>query len=300
MGEALFEEAWGAKVDYTEGKRGADLQAGFLKSVEDWEKLWVLDPHKDGKLPVAVKTTEIISRRFGNERWLSEGCHSPIAFLIRLRPGSEGFTDLVLHPDLVKKGLKTITESIIEYMKVLADAGINDFRISSTRWDRAFYTAEQMEEFEVPYINEILKNATRLGLYVTMAMLELPNPHLDLMMKLQSLGCFVHLVEIPPMGLGALKEKYGKKLGFYIPLFPTFGVRHFNGEEERYSAVLIKGKPNEVYEAVKERMRIGAPGGGFMVSLQTQPRFASPAPIPVENVEAAVKAYEEYGKYPIK
>jgi hypothetical protein len=80
-----------------------------------------------------------------------------------------------------------------------------------------------------------------------------------------------------------LKEKYGDKITFWGGGIDTQGTLPF-------------GTPEEVRREARERIRIFAPGGGFVFNTvhNVQPR------VPIENVLAMYEAVREYGAYPIQ
>jgi len=79
-----------------------------------------------------------------------------------------------------------------------------------------------------------------------------------------------------------LKRKYGDKITFWGGGIDTQRTLPF-------------GTPDQVRREVRERIRIFAPGGGFVFNTihNVQPR------VPVENVVAMYEAVREYGVYPI-
>ena len=59
--------------------------------------------------------------------------------------------------------------------------------------------------------------------------------------------------------------------------------------------VMLRETPEEVEEDCKRCIQIGAPGGGYILSLGGGPSMETPE----ENIEAMVKASKKYGRYPI-
>ncbi|RJS91820.1 methyltransferase [Candidatus Bathyarchaeota archaeon] len=80
-----------------------------------------------------------------------------------------------------------------------------------------------------------------------------------------------------------LKRKYGEKITFWGGGIDTQHTLPF-------------GTPKEVRSEVRERIRIFAPGGGYVFNTihNVQPR------IPVENVLAMYRALRDFGEYPIR
>lgn len=58
---------------------------------------------------------------------------------------------------------------------------------------------------------------------------------------------------------------------------------------------LVRGKPDEVTQAVKELLRTAAAGGGYCLGSSN----TIPAYVPIENYIAMIEAGRAYGKYPI-
>jgi len=86
-------------------------------------------------------------------------------------------------------------------------------------------------------------------------------------------------VGMDPVGL---KRDFGAKLTFW-------------GGGAEVAGVLTNGTPEEVREQVRERLRIFAPGGGYVFNQVHNIQ----ANVPPENVVAMFEAAYEFGKYPI-
>jgi hypothetical protein len=84
------------------------------------------------------------------------------------------------------------------------------------------------------------------------------------------------------MDLGELKRRYGKRL------ILVGGID--------CSVLLPLGTPEQIRNAVKEAIRVAAPGGGFFIGSSSE---INPA-IPLENVLAFFEACRTYGRYPIQ
>ncbi len=85
------------------------------------------------------------------------------------------------------------------------------------------------------------------------------------------------------MGPHNLKEKYGDRMTFWGGGIDT-------------QTTLPFGTPDQVRREVQERIRVFAPGGGFVFNTvhNVQPG------VPVENILAMYEAINEYGTYPIR
>jgi hypothetical protein len=77
----------------------------------------------------------------------------------------------------------------------------------------------------------------------------------------------------------------------------TFGDRiTFWGGGVDTQRVLPFGTPQEVYDHVAERLRIMAPGGGFVWAAIHNIQYT----VPPENIVAAIQAVHDFGQYPIQ
>ena len=84
------------------------------------------------------------------------------------------------------------------------------------------------------------------------------------------------------MDLGIIKKKYKGRL------CPIGNVEN--------KKIMVFGTPKEVEAETLECLKIGAPGGGYIIS--TDHSFHDD--IPEENVWAYINTAKKYGKYPLK
>ncbi|MBC7218117.1 MAG: methyltransferase, partial [Candidatus Caldatribacterium sp.] len=80
-----------------------------------------------------------------------------------------------------------------------------------------------------------------------------------------------------------LKEKFGRRLTFW-------------GGGVDTQRTLPFGKPEEVEKEVRERIKIFAPGGGFVFAAIHNIQYG----VPPENIVAAYDTVLKYGWYPIQ
>lgn len=103
-------------------------------------------------------------------------------------------------------------------------------------------------------------------------------PVLDDLLTLGMAG--IHPIEPGPMDLGEVKARYGRR----VCIIGNVSVD-----------TLSAGTPDEVRQLVRQRIAVGGPGGGYMISSANSiPPYARP-----ENVRAMAEAIQEFGAYPI-
>ncbi|RKX77900.1 MAG: hypothetical protein DRP87_07830 [Spirochaetes bacterium] len=88
-------------------------------------------------------------------------------------------------------------------------------------------------------------------------------------------------IKTAEMELGRLKSEYGSRLSFWGGIALE---------------TLIEGSPKDVQEEVRESLRIGASGGGFILGTSNSVAFGSK----YDNYMMAMETLHEYGRYPIK
>lgn len=290
-------EALGAEIDYSKFWPG--VKSHMIHKIEDYEKLWILDPYKDGRLPVLVKQMELVSQAMGEKMFLWGQEFSPFTFLFQMSEATQAVVDMVYHPNVIKKTLEIITQSIIELMKALAKSGANGFRLNAQRWDRAFFSKDHIREFDFPYVSKIFAEAKKLNLPTKM-FVELPNPHIDLMLELKNLDCFEFLDtaphtrsnEIPrkwvwedldEVDLKNLREMLRGKLCLSMPAAGR--------------PIMERGTPEEVEVAIKKWLRIMGEGGGFTLKAYSG---AGGSWGSKDNAQKAIETVYKHGKYPIR
>jgi uroporphyrinogen decarboxylase len=91
----------------------------------------------------------------------------------------------------------------------------------------------------------------------------------------------VHPLEPQSMDIAAVKQRYGDKVAVVGNIDLTY--------------TLTRGTAREVEEAVKNKIRILAPGGGYCLGSEN----SIPDYVPFDNYDTMRRAALRYGKYPI-
>lgn len=90
----------------------------------------------------------------------------------------------------------------------------------------------------------------------------------------------IHPIEPGPMSLAEVKQRFGKR----VCIVGNVSVD-----------ALTNADPEDICQIVRECIRTGGPGGGYMISSSNSiPPYAKP-----ENVRAMAQAIREYGAYPL-
>lgn len=146
---------WGTVMRYTEGL--APMMDDFaIREPEDWEKMEVLDPMKDGRMHVPIQAISMMRQKIGQTVSLMPYVPSPLTSTTHVRAMENVLMDIILEPDALKKGLKIITDTTIEYGNKIFEAGADGLLYAPTRASAEIVTLDQYQEFGAVYDKQVL------------------------------------------------------------------------------------------------------------------------------------------------
>ena len=197
---------------------------------------------------------------------------------------------LILEPEYVKEVLEATAERACQNLRLYLDAVgryIDTILVSSYDYGiqryGGLFSADVFRELYKPSMtkinNFVHENSNIKVFYHTCGsachiMDDLIESGVDVLNPVQT--------SAEGMDPALLKENYGDKLTFC-------------GGGSDTQLFLPYATPEEVREHVKERIRIFAPGGGFIFNTDTIIQYG----VPPQNIEAIVETVKEFGRYPI-
>ena len=119
MGEAL-----GSEIEYSDDNL-AYLKNPILKSYDMLDSLSLPNPYKDGRLPLVLKTLDILTKELGDKKDIGLNMGGPLSVASTLRGTKEMLKDFRKNPENIHKLLEFAVECNLEYIKVV----YNDFGI---------------------------------------------------------------------------------------------------------------------------------------------------------------------------
>jgi len=155
-------EGWGVKMRYEDGLTPM-LDVFAVKEPEDWDKLGLLDPLRDGRMRVTLDAIEGIRKRLGDKVALMPYVPSPLTSATHVCNMEQVMMDIVLNPDPLHRGLKTMSETIVAYIDAVIDAGGDGALFATTRASGEITTEEQYREFGAEYDRQILRAVKKQG-----------------------------------------------------------------------------------------------------------------------------------------
>ena len=168
---------WGAETRWVGNQEGTrDWGARVVQSPEDWAKLQVQDPYS-GLLDEVRRALTIIGDEVGEEVPFIQTIFNPLAQAKNLA-GERLLADLRQHPDALKAGLETITESIVRFIEAIRETGVAGIFLALQHATYDLLTEAEYQEFGRPYDLRIL--AATEGLWFNLVHLHGTNVMFDL------------------------------------------------------------------------------------------------------------------------
>ncbi|MEI3613594.1 uroporphyrinogen decarboxylase family protein [Pseudogracilibacillus sp. SO30301A] len=153
-------EDWGNIIKWPSRETEVGQVTEFvIKEAEDWKRLEVNKPNTGALLREVLITEGVLERFKGNVPVLST-IFSPLTTAIKLCGEETLLRHINEEPDLLRKGLKTITETTILFLRKLSEKGIDGIFFASqlATFDRL--TSEQYDVFGKRYDEIVLQELT--------------------------------------------------------------------------------------------------------------------------------------------
>jgi len=262
---------WGAETRYEGNQEGTrEWGSRVIQGPEDWTRLQVLDPYS-GLLDEVRRALAIIGDEVGDEVPFIQTIFNPMAQARNL-VGERLLADMRQHPDALKAGLETITESIIRFIEAIRETGVAGIFLALQHATYDLMTEVEYWEFGREYDLRILE-ATE-GLWFNLLHLHGVNVMFDVVADYPVQGINWHDQETPPSLGEALDRFPGALVG---------GLRQWE--------TMLRGTPDWVRAEVWAAM--GETGGQRLI---VGTGCVTPITSPLGNIRAAREAVETGSK----
>ncbi len=258
---------WGAESRWVGNQEGTrEWGRRVIQGPEDWSRLRVLDP-ASGLLGEVRQALTIIGDEVGEEVPFIQTIFNPLAQAKNLA-GERLISDLRQHPEEVKTGLETITETTIRFVESARETGIAGIFLALQHATYDLLTEAEYREFGRAYDLRILEAAG--GLWFNLLHLHGTNVMFDAVADYPVQAINWHDQETPPSLTEALDRFPGALVG---------GLRQWE--------TMLRGTPDWVHAEVQAA--IEATGGRRLI---VGTGCVTPITSPVGNVRAAREAVE--------
>ena len=258
--------------------------AGYVWNTWHAPQLWGIDPQADlcdpAAYPAWFTSTLKTVQQLAPDVSIHAEVFSPFTHLMELFGYEQGLLALVDEPDKCHEVLAVLTRNVLAQIKLYAACRPDAILVSSAFAGAGFISRRMYEEFVAPYEDEIFRVINRSGSKSYVHTCGAIGDRLDLMSKTSVDG--IDTLDPPPLGtvdLQEAKSKYGQRF-------------FFKGNLDAVNEML--NADDQTFErAVEERIRIGKPGGGYILS-----SACSVAPhVRPERLRRLVELAEKLGEY---
>jgi uroporphyrinogen decarboxylase len=261
-------------------KKTYDYRGYVLEEPEGYERIEVLDPRREGRMPIVLEALRKASEKMNGKVPVGTAIMHPLGTVLELRGREKGLGDILLYPDLLHKGLETVSQSLIDFSVACVEEGA-DFIVFAPGGYGGVLSPQQALEFGIKYDAKVLREVHKAGAFIVAHFCG-SKPYIDLCLR-----------EYPPvqilnwwdrgsnLSLKAAKEKYGREIALCAGLDQT--------------RTLLFGSPKDVEEEAKDAIKTAAVEGGFILA----PGCEVAPQTPQENILAMINAAKKYGGYPL-
>ena len=241
-----------------------------------------LDPYgadRDHYWPDYVfRTIDLVVAEVAGEVSVHSEVFSPWTQLMELFGYEQSLLYMLDDPGKIHAILRSYTQGTVDLARRQARRGVDAVLISSAFAGGGFISPGQYEEFVLPYEQQVVAEVQREGVAVYTHTCGKIGDRLELMVATGLDG--IDTLDPPPLGtvdLADAKRRVGAQIFFKGNIDPVH--------------TLLRKTPGEVREDALERLRVGSPGSGYILSsaCSVSPR------VPPANLLVLAESAEEFG-----
>jgi hypothetical protein len=257
---------------------------GYVWNTWHMPELWGIDPRADlsdpGAYPAWFTRALATAQRQVPDVSVHVEVFSPFTHLMELFGYEQTLMALVDVPETCHKALTLFTKVVLAQVQLYARHQPDAILVSSAFAGAGFISRAMYQEFVAPYENQVYQAVHRAGLKSYVHTCGAIGDRLDLMAETAVEG--IDTLDPPPLGttdLEQAKARYGRRFFFKGNLDAVNEMLH--ADEATFE------------QAVRERLRIGKPGSGYILS-----SACSVAPhVSPDRLKRLVQLADELGRY---
>ena len=280
---SLEPEAYGCKVEFLEDAHTI-VKDPVINDSGDLDKLRLLEPEKDGRLPLVLKTIETLHDAIGNSYPILGHLQGPASLASSLRGATRLLLDMKRNPDLAHQIMDFAAETCIAFGKAQLDAGAIGISMSDAFASIPTVSPQLYCEFFIPSYKKIVDSLAHLTLggvrwHSQIGIEQAADPYGLIDRILAAGNGTIELQE--PISLDLQKVK-----GLCVKHRAMLWIRI-------HTMMLASGSPKEMKEKVRYYIDELGEGGHLLICAPISGK-AKP-----EVIDAYIEAVVEYGKYPL-
>lgn len=273
----MLAEAMGARSDATPGEPG-HIAAPAIASLDEVDRLQAVDPLRDGRIPVLVEATRLLSKAVGDHISIRANCdQGPFDLACLLRGNEDFLIDLAENPDepAIARLLEVCHASHLSVHHAVMEAGAHFTSLGDSFCGPDVISPAMFERFSRPYEERLVRELATEGIFTVIHICGNTTSILKSFAQYPFCG-----FELDYKTDAAIAKR-------------TAGAGHVLFGNIDPSGIIARGTPEQVRETTGALIEIWKPGGAFILNAGC----AIPATTPPENVRALVDAAEEFGHY---
>ncbi|MBC8014968.1 MAG: uroporphyrinogen decarboxylase family protein [Sporomusaceae bacterium] len=265
-------EAMGTKLFFPEDD-APWVDHPIVETPADVSKVKVVDPWKDGRLPVYLKAAKHIINEIGEQVFVGCIFAAPFTTASHLR-GTETFIrETYKNPGLVKELLELSKASAFAMIDALAELGVVPVIVEPVA-SSSLISPRQFEKFALPHLTEIVARSHAKGMPICLHICGKTLPIIEMMAATGA-----NILSVDQIDLAAAKNLVGTKTCLLGNVKPA--------------ETLLKGTPASVTAEVRNIIeQAGDSPKGLIISSGCEVPFNTPP----ENLDALMTATRIYGQ----
>jgi uroporphyrinogen decarboxylase len=273
----MLAEAMGAKSECAPNEPGRIVAPAIL-SLDEVDRLKVVDPEKDGRIPALVEGVRLIVRQVGTDVAIRGNADQAAFDLACMVCGIEDFlVELATDPEnpAIERLLEVCYQSHLAVHRALKRAGAHFTSLGDSLAGPDVVSPKMFDRWARPYEERLVKDLAAAGIFTVIHICGDTTKILDLLSQYDSCGFELDYKT------DAVQAK--KMAGKCHVLFGNIDP----------SSVIAQGTPDAVREKTCQLIGIWKPGGRFVLNAGC----AIPPNTPSENIRALIDTAHQEGRY---
>jgi MtaA/CmuA family methyltransferase len=273
----MLAEAMGARSECARDEPGRIVEPA-IRSLDEVDKLKVVNPETDGRIPAILEAVHLMSKQVGREVAIRGNADQGGFDLPCMVRGIENFLmDLLDNPDdpRLAQLMEVCYQSHLAVHRALIKAGAHLTSMGDSLASPDVTSPRLFHRFARPYEERLVKDLAADGIFVVIHICGDTSRILDMMAEYDTCGFELDYKT------NAVKAKQAA------------GKRHVLFGNIDPSGVLANGTVEEVREATRQLISTWKPGGRFILNAGC----AIPPTAPPENIHALMETARECGEY---
>ncbi|MDO8445887.1 MAG: uroporphyrinogen decarboxylase family protein [Deltaproteobacteria bacterium] len=268
-------EAMGTRMHFPEDD-SPQVETPFIQTKEDMKKLRIVNPDKDGRLPVYLEAAKRCVDAIGDEVFIVPVIGAPFTTAAALRGTDTFIRELYTDPELVHTLMRATTDSVKALIDAYVKAGTCPVTVEPIATG-SMISEKHFREFVLPYLKEVYAHIHSYGLP---GVLHICGKVKRVIKAMAESGADV--LSIDDIDLLDAKELVGDKVCLMGNISPADGM--------------FKGNPAIIREMVKDCVAKAYDNPkGYIVATGCE----VPINTPHENMVAFLEAGREFARLPI-